>query len=758
MAFVNDHSMKMDSELEEEHWESEEEEAALEAELQEALSSLSLKVRPAIFSTDPTAKKVRDSIDYTIKITKEMAMADSAGRPVRVLADGIYDLFHHGHGNQLQQAKNLFPNVYLIVGIVNDETTHEKKGNTVMNNKERVNAVRHCRYVDEIVENQPWFLSEDFLQHHKIDFVAHDDLPYVSGSKDLFAHLKASGRFMATNRTDAISTSDLIARIVKDYDIYARRNLSRGYSAHDLNVSRLAESKFRFQNQVRRVARRGREIVDHSFDFLHRWEHNSRHYIGTFLQLFGTEGINFWNANRGLPSPPPSPTDGSISPEPIAAADWEAPKAKQTKVEIVSPGPGGDADIPSTVREDALEKVRTFLWGSWKEVANEEIIISRIHNEYNRKPSKKGSTESSSHLRGGLSNYHFKCTLAPSVPILDGEPRAVIYRLYGEILRDNTGGVVIDTVVFALLSEKKFGPRLYGIFKHGRIEHFISDSRSLLCREIAIPSVAARIAEQMAKFHAMDMPLRKKPTFMISLAQKWLDDLRPTAHTLKLPQDLDLDLEWEKLQLIMNNTPSKVVLCHNDLQEGNILIVERDPQRRLISGHGVDEGSEDEIRMIDFEYAAYNHRGFDISQHFNEYCYDYDVAEPPYFRKDASAYPSREHQMEFYRSYLRTLRDIENRRTKPELKRQTSASQSIESESESESLEAELEDLFRETNVFSLFTHLVWTLWALRQATLSKIQFGFSEYAMERAQHYLDHKEWLSEVGLIKDVPSISKS
>lgn len=78
----------------------------------------------------------------------------------------------------------------------------------------------------------------EFLTDNNIDYVAHDDIPYVTAdTEDAYAECKRLGKFVATKRTEGISTSDLVTRIIADRDKYILRNIKRGVSRQELNVS-----------------------------------------------------------------------------------------------------------------------------------------------------------------------------------------------------------------------------------------------------------------------------------------------------------------------------------------------------------------------------------------------------------------------------------------------------------------------------------------------------------------------------------------
>jgi choline-phosphate cytidylyltransferase len=65
------------------------------------------------------------------------------------------------------------------------------------------------KYVDEVYPHAPWIINEgkwrntlEFLIKNNIDFVAHDDIPYVTAdTEDAYALCKKLGKFKATQRT-----------------------------------------------------------------------------------------------------------------------------------------------------------------------------------------------------------------------------------------------------------------------------------------------------------------------------------------------------------------------------------------------------------------------------------------------------------------------------------------------------------------------------------------------------------------------------
>ena len=179
-------------------------------------------------------------------------LGEDPNRPVRLYADGAFDLFHFGHARLLEQCKKKFKYVHLIVGVSSQADILSFKGKPIMTEYERGESVRHCKWADEVVCPCPWVTTLEFVQEHGIDFVCHDEAPYLAGGtgEDVYGHLKTAGKFLATQRTEGISTSDLVMRLIKDYDEYVLRNLSRGYTRQDLNLSLIRSSQIQLSSKI----------------------------------------------------------------------------------------------------------------------------------------------------------------------------------------------------------------------------------------------------------------------------------------------------------------------------------------------------------------------------------------------------------------------------------------------------------------------------------------------------------------------------
>ncbi|XP_066043911.1 choline kinase alpha isoform X2 [Chamaea fasciata] len=369
------------------------------------------------------------------------------------------------------------------------------------------------------------------------------------------------------------------------------------------------------------------------------------------------------------------------------------PPALPTPLEEESP------PLDPRTRRRAYLWCKEFLPGAWRGLREEQLRISPI--------------------RGGLSNMLFQCSLPDTIETVADEPRKVLLRLYGAILQMGAEAMVLESVMFAILAERALGPKLYGIFPQGRLEEFIP-SRKLSTEELSLPDISAEIAEKMARFHGMKMPFNKEPKWLFGTMEKYLNQVlrikfTRECQTRKLNKLLSYNLpqEMKNLRATLEATSSPVVFCHNDCQEGNILLLE-----------GRESSENQKLMLIDFEYSSYNYRGFDIGNHFCEWMYDYSYEKYPFFKASALKYPSKKQQLHFLSSYLSAFQD------------------GFENLSNEEKSKLE-EEVLVEVNRFALASHFFWGLWSIIQAKISSIEFGYLEYALSRFDAYFDQKRKL---------------
>lgn len=138
-------------------------------------------------------------------------------RQIRIFMEGAFDITHYGHMNAFRQGAAL--GNYLIVGVNSSESIAECKGSRpVMTDDERCAAVAACRFVDEVIPKTPYVMTPEYLakimKEFAIDFVVHGDEPCLVNGQDVYGHVKKIGKFKSIPRTEGVSTTDVVGRIL----------------------------------------------------------------------------------------------------------------------------------------------------------------------------------------------------------------------------------------------------------------------------------------------------------------------------------------------------------------------------------------------------------------------------------------------------------------------------------------------------------------------------------------------------------------
>jgi choline-phosphate cytidylyltransferase len=174
----------------------------------------------------------------------------------------VFDLPHFGHYAALEQARAAAAaaaafagvpsaRVHLTAGACGDGDVAAYKGAApVLAHWERCATLRHCRWVDDVLAvPAPWVPTVAFLDSIGCDAIAHDALPYADasgaagGDGDCYGELKAAGRFLATQRTPGVSTTDLVARVLRRREALLEHLRAKGVPPEELALPAAAAGR-----------------------------------------------------------------------------------------------------------------------------------------------------------------------------------------------------------------------------------------------------------------------------------------------------------------------------------------------------------------------------------------------------------------------------------------------------------------------------------------------------------------------------------
>ena len=130
-----------------------------------------------------------------------------------IYTDGIFDIFHRGHLEYIKTCKNLYKDVYLIVGIVNDQDATNYKRKPIFTEEDRYSIIESLIYVDKIIKNAPLIVTPEFIKDNNIDYVVHSFSNHVDSSNQNLFYSQIMDKFIEIGYYSGISTTDIISRI-----------------------------------------------------------------------------------------------------------------------------------------------------------------------------------------------------------------------------------------------------------------------------------------------------------------------------------------------------------------------------------------------------------------------------------------------------------------------------------------------------------------------------------------------------------------
>ncbi|KAL3231631.1 Ethanolamine kinase [Nakaseomyces bracarensis] len=253
-------------------------------------------------------------------------------------------------------------------------------------------------------------------------------------------------------------------------------------------------------------------------------------------------------------------------------------------------------------------------------------------------------------IKGALTNVIYEA-------IYDNK-HSILLRIFGAKLEAIVDRSYEITVLQRLQDANLKGPRIVGCFVNGRFEAYIRGSSSVAPDTLCDPWIMKSISSSMHTLHnsvplypyerkykygSCFHKLEEWNTILDTVGSDWINDEENLIKYLHCN-------DWEFFKgsvlkyrdwLFNNcsyNSVNDFVFAHNDLQHGNVLLINQEDTKKR------------ETMLIDFEYAGPNAIAFDIANHLSEWMHDYDKIES--YQCNYKRFPKTDKINEFIKFYL----------------------------------------------------------------------------------------------------------